>query len=309
MLPENDVMKYILITGVNSYVGNAVERYLAEYNAREGEELYRMDKVSLRGDEWETMSFASYDVILHVAGIAHADIGNVSEATKELYYRVNRDLTERVAKKAREEGVGQFIYLSSIIVYGDSAGVGGSKQIMAQTAPQPANFYGDSKWQAEQRLYLLATEQFRVAVLRPPMIYGKGSKGNFPMLLKLAAKTPVFPKIANERSMLYVENLAEFIRLLIERGIGGTFFPQNAEYVTTAQMVQLIGRVQGRRILLCGVLNPFVKLASKVPGKIGGLTNKAFGSLTIDKALSVGEIDGYQIYSLEESVGRSVGKP
>lgn len=301
-------MKRILITGVNSYIGNAVERYLAEYNAREGKELYRMDKVSLRGEDWEAMNFAPYDTILHVSGIAHADVGNVSKETKELYYRVNCDLTERVAKKAREEGVKQFVYLSSVIVYGDSAGVGGYKQITAQTSPQPANFYGDSKWQAEQRLYSLATEQFQVAVLRPPMIYGKGSKGNFPMLLKLAEKTPIFPKIANERSMLYVENLAEFIRLLIERGIGGTFFPQNAEYVTTAQMVREIGKVQGRCILLCGILNPFVKLASKIPGKIGGLANKAFGSLTIDKELSVRDIDGYQIYSLEESIERSVEK-
>lgn len=299
-------MKRILITGINSYIGNATERYLAEYNAKEGRELYRMDKVSLRGKDWEEMDFAPYDVILHVAGIAHADIGNVSEETKALYYQVNRDLTEQVAKKACKEGVQQFIYLSSVIVYGDSAGVGGKKQITAQTLPKPANFYGDSKWQAEQRLQSLETEAFRVAVIRPPMIYGKGSKGNFPMLVKLASKMPVFPKIQNERSMLYVENLAEFIRLLIERDISGTFFPQNAEYVTTSEMVQQIGRSMGKNIHLWSVFNPFVKLASKMPGKIGGMANKAFGSLTIDKNLSNQEITGYQIYSLKESVERCV---
>lgn len=299
-------MKRILITGINSYIGNATERYLAEYNAKEGRELYRMDKVSLRGKDWEEMDFVPYDVILHVAGIAHADIGNVSEETKALYYQVNRDLTEQVAKKACKEGVQQFIYLSSVIVYGDSAGVGGKKQITAQTLPKPANFYGDSKWQAEQRLQSLETEAFRVAVIRPPMIYGKGSKGNFPMLVKLASKMPVFPKIQNERSMLYVENLAEFIRLLIERDISGTFFPQNAEYVTTSEMVQQIGRSMGKNIHLWSVFNPFVKLASKMPGKIGGMANKAFGSLTIDKNLSNQEITGYQIYSLKESVERCV---
>ena len=299
-------MKRILITGVNSYIGNATERYLAEYNAKEGRELYRMDKVSLRGKDWEEMDFAPYDAILHVAGIAHADIGNVSEKTKALYYQVNRDLTEQVAKKARKEGVQQFIYLSSVIVYGDSAGVGGQKQITAQTLPKPANFYGDSKWQAEQRLQSLETEAFRVAVIRPPMIYGKDSKGNFPMLVKLASKMPVFPKIQNERSMLYVENLAEFIRLLVEQEIGGTFFPQNAEYVTTSEMVREIGRSMGKNIRLWSVFNPFVKLASKMPGKIGGMANKAFGSLTIDKNLSNQEITGYQIYSLKESVEKCV---
>ena len=208
-------MKRILITGINSYIGNATERYLTEYNAREGREIYHVDKVSLRDEQWQKMNFASYDAILHVAGIAHADVGSVSEEGKKMYYQVNCDLTECVAKKARAEGVKQFIYLSSVIVYGDSAGVGRHKQITAQTIPHPVNFYGDSKWQAEQRLYLLETEQFCVAVLRPPMIYGRGSKGNFPMLLKVASKTPIFPKIKNERSMLYVENLAEFIRLLI----------------------------------------------------------------------------------------------
>ncbi len=299
-------MKRILITGINSYIGNATERYLAEYNAKEGRELYRMDKVSLRGGDWEEMAFAPYDVILHVAGIAHADIGNVSEETKALYYQVNCDLTEQVAKKARKEGVQQFIYLSSVIVYGDSAGVGGQKQITAQTPPSPANFYGDSKWQAEQKLRALETEEFHVAVLRPPMIYGKDSKGNFPMLVKLASQMPVFPKIQNERSMLYVENLAEFIRLLVEQEIGGTFFPQNAEYVTTSKMVWTIGRSMGRNIRLWSVFNPFVKLASKMPGKIGGMANKAFGSLTIDKELSNQAITGYQIYSLEESVERCV---
>lgn len=297
-------MKRILITGENSYIGNATERYLNEYNAREGREIYRIDKISLRGQSWEETDFAPYDVILHVAGIAHADISRVSEETKQMYYKVNCDLTERVARKACAEGVKQFIFLSSVIVYGDSANVGGEKHITAQTIPHPANFYGDSKWQAEQRLEALKTDSFRVAVLRPPMIYGKNSKGNFPMLLKLASKMPVFPKIRNERSMLYVENLAEFIRLLIEQGIGGTFFPQNAEYVTTSEMVQAIGRTMGRNIRLWSVLNPFVMLASKMPGKIGGMANKAFGTLTYDQKLSNREITGYQIYSLEESVDR-----
>jgi len=296
----------ILITGLNSYIGNVTERYLAEYNAREGRELYRTDKISLRDRSWEEMDFAPYDVILHVAGIAHADIGKVSEETKERYYQVNRDLTEQVAKKARKEGVKQFIYLSSVIVYGDSAGVGGQKLITARTHPQPANFYGDSKWQAEQRLQALVTDSFHVAVLRPPMIYGKDSKGNFPMLVKLASKMPVFPKIHNERSMLYAENLAEFIRLLAEQGIGGTFFPQNEEYVTTSEMVQAIGRTMGKNIRLWSILNPFVKLASKMPGKISGMANKAFGSLTIDKELSVRDIDGYRIYSFKESVERCI---
>lgn len=330
-------MKRILITGVSSYIGNSVEKYLKECNEKKGQELYRIDKISLRDGAWERSSFSSYDAVLHVAGLAHADIGKVSEETKELYYAINSDLTVKVAQKAQAEGVSQFIYLSSVIVYGDSAGVGKAKHITKETIPQPANFYGDSKWQAEQRLQEMEgkrTKQsqavaeeaidskaldiseetmkreenatFKIAILRPPMIYGKNSKGNFPMLVKLAEMLPFFPAIANQRSMLYVENLSEFIRLLVESGSGGLFFPQNAEYTTTSQMVEAISRAKGKKMRLTKLLNPFVRLASIMPGKIGGMANKAFGSLTIDMGLSECEFGNYRLYSLQESVEKSI---
>lgn len=299
-------MKKILITGANSYLGNSIKRYLAAYQAMHNEDQWQTDSISLRGSAWEQASFSGYDTLLHMAGIAHADIGKASEETKEAYYRINCDLAVKTAEKARREGVKQFIYMSSVIVYGDSAPVGKQKNITADTTPAPANFYGDSKRQAESKLRALQTESFQVAIIRAPMIYGKGSRGNFPLLLKLAEKAPVFPSIQNQRSMLYVENLAEFIRLLAGAGIGGTFFPQNREYAATAEIVQMIGSALGRKVRLCGALNPFVKLASRIPGKPGEMAKKAFGSLTIDHALSEREITGYQIFSLEESIRKSI---
>lgn len=307
-------MKRILITGINSYLGNAIEQYLMEKNASLGEEQYHVDKISLKEEVWRYHSFEGYDAILHVAGIAHADIGNVSQETRELYYQVNCGLTLAVAQKAKAEGVPQFIYFSSVIVYGESGTRRQAKMITAQTAPKPANFYGDSKYQAELGLQKLCeeagetpeAERFRVAILRLPMIYGRGSRGNFPMLVKMAERLPVFPAVSNQRSMLYVENLAEFVRLLIERGGGGVFFPQNAEYVSTAELVRMIGKVRGKRIYLWKILNPAVALGSHIPGKVSGMVNKAFGSLTIDRELSRGEIRDYQIYDLEESIKKSV---
>lgn len=310
-------MKRILITGASGYIGTNVERYLMECNAKEGRELYRVDALSLRDVTWENVDFAPYDTILHMAGKAHADIGHVSEEIKQEYYDVNCELAVRTARKAKEQGVPQFVYLSSVIVYGDSAKVGDTKHITADTEPAPANFYGDSKWQAEQKLRALEQVNFHIAIVRPPMVYGKGSKGNFPLLVKLAEKLPFFPDICNERSMIYIDNLAEFLRLLIDSGQGGIYLPQNAEYVTTAKMVKTIAEAKGKKVRLIKVLNPFVKLASKMPGKIGGLANKAFGSLTIDKAFgvkkmtgvsheSVKPILGYQIYNLQESIRRSM---
>jgi sugar transferase len=298
-------MKRILITGAGSYVGTSVERYLQEYNSSQCRELYRIDTLSLKEDGALEYNFAPYDAVFHVAGIAHADTSGVSEETKKLYYSVNCDLAEATAKRAREMGVKQFIYMSSVIIYGDSAPVGQHFLITEDTKPAPANFYGDSKLKAEEKLKKLNTEDFHVAILRCPMIYGRGSKGNYPLLASMAGKLPLFPKVENERSMLYVENLAEFVRLLVESGEGGTFYPQNREYTNTSCMVELIAQAKGRKICLCKWMSPFVSLAAGMPGKPGKLANKAFGSLTIDQSLSRRKFDGYQIYSLERSIEKT----
>lgn len=297
-------MKRILITGEHSYIGSSMERYLCEYNAAQGRECYQVDKISQRDEEWKGRDFAPYDAVLDVTGIAHADIGHVTEEEKALYYQINRDLAVETAKKAREQGVPLFVYLSSIIVYGDSAPVGQRKHITGATKPMPSNFYGDSKLQAELQLRQLEQESFQVAVLRLPFIYGRGSRGNYSLLAKLAGRLPVFPDIRNERSMLYIENLCEFLRLLTESGQGGTFFPQNAAYTTTADMVREIAAARGKKLLTTGILNPFVRLAAKCPGKIGGMANKAFGSLTYDQELS-GTFADYCLFDLRASILRT----
>ncbi|MBR1930209.1 MAG: NAD-dependent epimerase/dehydratase family protein [Lachnospiraceae bacterium] len=306
-------MKKILITGAGGYIGTNMIRFLQEFNRQTGasaapDACYLVDTLSLRGNGWESFDFAGYDSVLHLAGKAHADIGGLSKAEQQAYYEINCNLAVRTAAKAKAAGVPQFIYMSSVIVYGDSAGVGKNKHITADTQPSPANFYGDSKWQAERKLCELEQESqgdFRVAIVRSPMVYGAGSKGNFPMLVKLAAKTPVFPDIHNERSMIYIENLTEFLRLLIESGQGGVFLPQNEAYVTTARMVQAIGGALGRQIRLTKLLKLPVRIASAMPGKLGNMANKAFGSLTVEQGLT-GELTGYQICDLEESIRRSV---
>lgn len=298
-------MRRILITGAGSYIGTSVEQYLMKYQSEQDREDYHIDTISLREESWENYDFSSYHTVFHVAGIAHADVGNVTDEKKTLYYSINCDLAVKTALKARSQGVGQFIYMSSVIVYGDSAPVGQLKRITAETKPAPSNFYGDSKWQAEQKLVGLETHSFHVAILRPPMIYGRGSKGNYPLLSGLARRLPVFPYIPNERSILYVENLGEFVRLLIEAGGGGLYFPQNEEYGSTADLVSAIGKARGKRIQLWKMLNPFVRLAAHVPGRIGRMVNKAFGSLSLDLEMSRGEIEGYCVCSFQESIERT----
>ncbi|MBR2012980.1 MAG: NAD-dependent epimerase/dehydratase family protein [Clostridia bacterium] len=288
-------MKKILITGANSYIGTSFEQYMAQWP-----DQYQVDTVDMIDGSWREKSFAGYDAIFHVAGIAHSDTGRVSEERKAFYYKINTDLTIETAQKAKAEGVGQFIFMSSAIVYGDSAPIGKQKIITADTPTDPANFYGDSKVQAENGILPLSDETFNVVVLRPPMIYGPQSKGNYPILAKLAQKLPIFPAAQNQRSMLFVENLAEFIRLMIENKESGIFHPQNSEYSNTAELVKLIAAAHGKKILLIKGFGWALKLLSHCTG----LVNKAFGSLSYDPSISAYK-QNYCICSLEESIRKT----
>lgn len=303
-------MKKVLITGAGSYIGMSVEKWL---NRPRFAGMYQVDTVDMKENEWKKKEFFGYDTVFHVAGIVHADIGRVEEKQKKLYYAVNCDLAVEAAKKAKREGVSQFIYMSSIIVYGEGTSVRKKRIITRETKPSPSNFYGDSKWEAEQKLSLLCDKQFHVAILRPPMIYGEGCKGNYQTLRKIAIKAPVFPDFPNERSMLYIGNLCEFVRLLVEEGSAGTFFPQNSEYVKTAEMVRQIGKRNNNKIHLVKGFNWGIYLMGYLPGKIGRMVNKAFGSLVYEPRVMQEppfqtQKSKYQIYKIEKSIKRTEKK-
>lgn len=296
-------MKKVLITGQNSYIGTSFRNYIHRQCPD-----WQITAISVRGEEWKQTDFGEYDAVLHAAGKAHADTGNVSEEIKQEYYRVNCDLTKEVAEAAKASGVSLFIYLSSMIIYGESAPYGTEKVITADTRPEPANYYGDSKWQADAAVRSLESETFKTAVLRLPMVYGPGSRGNYPLLAKMAKKLPVFPDVENSRSMIYIENLCEFLREIIENEDSGIFYPQNRQYTATSHMVEVIADTAGRRIHISSALRPLVKLAGRMPGKAGRLANKAFGNSVYDKSLSDYRGNLYQVYSLEESIRRTEGQ-
>jgi len=282
-------MKRILITGANSYIGTSFEKWVAQWP-----EDYQVETVGTRNGEWKELDFSPYDVVFHVAGIAHQDAKADQE---ELYYKVNRDLTIEVAKKAKSEGVKQFIFMSSMIVYGASSKIGETKVITRDTVPEPINFYGNSKLQAEQGIRPLQSEGFNVVVIRPPMIYGKDSKGNYPLLAKFAKITPVFPNIENKRSMLHIDNLCEFIKIMIDQNDAGTYFPQNREYVKTSELVKSIAEIHGKKIWITKLFNPIIRLMVEV-----GVVNKVFGNLVYEKNMSKYDKANYRIRTLRESI-------
>ena len=293
-------MKKVLITGANSYIGVSFEKYVAEHYS----DQLSITTIDMIDGGWRKKEFSSFDIVYHVAGIAHADVGNVSDEIKAKYYSVNTNLAVETAKKAKADGVKQFVFMSSSIIYGNSAPYGKSKRITKETKPQPANFYGDSKWQAEKSVRGLSSDLFTVTILRPPMVYGKGSKGNYSVLAKMAKRLPVFPDVQNERSMLYIENLCEFLCQVMIRGEGGIFWPQNAEYSRTSELVKIIAEVSGCKLKVSKAWNWWVSMAGKIPGRISDLTNKAFGNLSYDQGISIYDFD-YQVVDLHTSIERT----
>lgn len=247
----------ILITGKNSFVGNSFYDYITKFDG------YKVDKVSLRETSLDSIDFSKYDVVLHVAGIAHSDTHKVSEDRKKEYYKVNTDLTYEVAKKAKDANVKQFIYMSSILIYNGCD----TECITKDTTPKPLNFYADSKWQAEIKL----KEFDNVCILRPPMIYGEKCKGNYQKLVKLAKILPFFPDIKNKRSMIHIDNLCKFIKDCIDNKKIGVFYPQDNIYHSTSEMVKEINK----RIILV----PFPNCLNKMFKKVSKVYNKAFGNL------------------------------
>lgn len=291
-------MMKILITGAGSYIGMSVERYLSRWP-----EKYQVDTLDMLEESWREADFSGYDSVFHVAGIAHSDSGAITPERERLYYRVNTDLAIETAQKAKAEGAKQFIYMSSAIVYGNSAPLGQRKRITRDTPVNPANAYGNSKVKAEEGLLPMSCDSFRVVILRPPMIYGPGSRGNYPTLAKLAVKLPVFPKVDNERSMLYIGNLAEFVRLMVENREAGIFWPQNREYVNTTNLARLIAAAHGKKLLTVGG----TAWALKLMGKVTGLVDKAFGNLSYDQSLSQYH-EEYRLTDLQDSITETEGK-
>lgn len=264
-------MKRILITGANSYIGTSVEKHLAQWP-----EEYQVDTIDMVDGSWREKSFSGYDSVFHVAGIAHFNTKKLDKTEQKKYWAVNAELPVEVAKKAKADGVKQFIFLSSMSVYGERGSIKQPVIITNKTKPYPKDIYGRSKLAAEEGLTDFLEKSFAVCLLRPPMIYGPGSKGNYQHIIKAARQLPLFPNIRNQRSMLRIDLLCDFVKGLVDSGTRGLFFPQDPGYVCTSDMVADLARGFGRKIWLTRAFNPILRLLS---GRIG-LVDKVFGSLT-----------------------------
>lgn len=257
-------MKKILIIGAGSYIGESFETY-----ARDRYDISTLDARGLIPDSWQ---FQGFDAVFYVVGIAHR---KETRKNAHLYYEVNRDLAVETARAARNAGVRHFILMSTMAVYGLDEG-----RIEKQAKPHPVTHYGRSKLEADRAVWKLRGKDFKIAVLRPPMVYGKGCRGNYQALRRLALKTPVFPDVKNQRSMLYIGNLCEFLVNVIDGEKSGLFFPQNGEYVDTGCLVREIALAHGKKVKVKGFA-----WIGKLPVRAA---KKAFGSLVYEHGDYIG---------------------
>jgi UDP-glucose 4-epimerase len=263
-------MKRVLITGANSYVGTNVEQFLLNFPND-----YEVTTINVRDDQWKTMDFSLFDVIFHVAAIVHK---KERPEMKQLYHQVNCDLPVSLAKKAKEEEVKQFIFMSTMGVYGVIGELKKEVVITKSTPINPKTFYGISKLEAEKGLKELQSEDFVVTILRPPMIYGPESPGNFALLEKFVKIIPVFPKIDNQRSMVYIDKLVSSVKQYIDRQDFGIFFPQDDQYIKTSDLVKNIAKENGRVLHFSRLLGIIIEF-------FGGMKiiKKVFGNLVYEK--------------------------
>ncbi|MBE6824251.1 MAG: NAD-dependent epimerase/dehydratase family protein [Ruminococcaceae bacterium] len=255
----------ILITGKNSYIGDSFSEFVHNYP---------VDIVDMQNEEWKNYDFSSFDTVVHVAAIVHKQ---EKQYTVEEYKKINTTLAYEVAKKAKESKVKQFVFLSTMSVYGVVSGV-----ITKDTKLNPFNDYGKSKLQAERLIQSLEDESFKVTIIRPPLVYGKGCKGNYKKLRKFALKLPFFPDVESSRSMIYIGNLCSFMKKAIDEKLSGVFCVQDGAYVNTSQMVKLVANANGKDIKLTKVFNPLINMLLRMKIHI---VCKVFGSLTYDFSL------------------------
>ena len=281
-------MKRVLITGAGSYVGTNVMRWLQQDSAN-----FYIEAVDTFGDNWKKADYSKFDVVYHVAGIAEVD---GKKSVEDLYYKVNTDLTITIAKHAKEAGVKQFIFMSSMIVYKETQSLS-PNIITPDTKPVPNAVYGDSKLKAELGLHELETESFKICILRPPMIYGPNSKSNLLRLAKLGTKLPLFPAWENKRSMLYIDNLSEFVKYAVLKELAGTFYPQNKEFGSTVEIVRFFAKKYNHRIWITKLLNPFVVFGSWFLTPVP----KMFADSYYVPEMSKYDFD-YQLVSFEDSL-------
>ena len=284
----------ILIIGENSYIGNHVDLWLTKH----GHQVTQLDVLT---DAWKSYDYSKYDAIVHVAGIVHRPECN----DWELYKRVNADMPVAIATMAKEQGVRQYVYFSTMGVYGIEKKLKPNR-IDENTPLNATGMYSRSKLMAEEGLNVLNDEGFIVACIRPPSVYGKGCKGGYITgFASIVRKLPIVPKAYKDvkQSFIYIDNLTELVRLIIENHLDGAFCPQDDKAINANELMKAIANGIGKKYHESRFLGIIVRILHFLP-----IVKKAYGGIEYARSLSTINGIEYVIVPFEEGMRRTVSQ-
>lgn len=284
-----------LITGKNSYIGKSIKSWI------ESKTNIKVDEIDMINGLWARKDFSQYDTVIHVAGIVHKTQHNIPWET---YYEVNSLLPYKVAQKAKNSGVKQFIFISTMAIYGQGKKLPNGNVITNNTPLLPNSYYGKSKLIAEEMLQKISDENFVLSIVRPPNIYGKNCPGNYlAAFIKVVKLTPIFPLAYKNchQSFLYIDNLTELIRLIIEKKADGIYCPQDDEFISTVNLISYLAQILDRRIIFSTLLGKIVVHLSR-----SKIIQKIYGGVSYEKSLSESTIGEYRCFTIKEGLKNSV---
>jgi UDP-glucose 4-epimerase len=277
-------MKKLLITGSNGFVGS--------YFINKYKNAYDIKTFSFLKDDINTLDCTDIDIVFQLSALVH----QMGGASHEEYERVNVIQTLNLAKKAKESGVKQFVFMSTVKVYGEES----TNKYRENTLCNPEDEYGKSKFKAEQELLKLEDDNFKVSIVRTPIIYGYGVKANIKALISLANKMPVLPlgKIGNKRSMVYIGNICHLVDEIIKQKQSGIFLASDDMPLSTTKLCELISNNLNKKVYL--VKLPFFETLLKLVKP--SFHKRLYGSLEVDNTITKEKLNLKNPYSVEEGI-------
>lgn len=276
-------MKKLLITGSTGYLGNS---FINQFGNK-----YTFEKFSLLNQKIEDIKLDNIDAILHCAALVHQKV----ELSYEKYHEINVEYPVKLAKIAKQNGVKQFVFISTVAVYGEE-----KEKLDENTVCNPITPYGKSKLEAEKELLKLNDDNFTVSIVRPPMIYGKNAPGNIDSLVKLVKKLPIIPlaNIKNKRSFIFIQNLLHIIDEVILQKKSGIFLACDDEPLSTSKLIDLIAKNLAKKTYLIKI--PFFESLLKILKP--SFHKRLYGSLEIDNTITKEKLNLKNPYSVEDGV-------
>ena len=276
--------KTILLTGASGFVGSYfIKKYKSKYNIK---------TFSFLHDDFKALHVEDVDTVFHLSALVH----QMGGASASEYERVNVTQTLELAKKAKESGVKHFVFMSTVKVYGEET----KSKYSENSVCNPEDEYGKSKLKAEIELQKLENENFKVSIIRTPIVYGYGVKANIKNLVNLINKVPLLPfgGIDNKRSMVYIGNLCHLVDVVIEQEKAGIFLASDDEPLSTSRLIELIAKSLDKKIYLIKI--PFFETLLKLVKP--SFHKRLYGSLEVDNSITKDKLSITNPYTVEEGI-------